>query len=203
MKPVVTFIIFAFSKLDEGYNEMLQKFWDESAKYRQRLYYLALGYIQNSDEAEDMVQETFEKGAKNYESFKKKSGLYTWLVRILINNCKDFHKKHKRKKIILFSETKNKSDKKDYTDITDERENISKKIELSEAQECLIRIAGNMNEKYKGAVYLRYFEDLSYHEISEALNISEGTVKSRLSEARRLIRIQMESFGFGEDIIGL
>jgi len=196
-------LIYILAKPDYLEPELAAKFWEDSAPFRQRLFYLALGYLQSIDEAEDIVHETLEKGAKNWSSFEHKSGIYTWLVRILINNCKDFHKKRSRKKETIFSENASVTNGLDINDVSDQRQNFSKKIELSEAGECLINIVNTLDEKYRATVFLRYFEEMKYGEIAQTLAISSGTVKSRLNEARRQIRVQMEEAGFGGDIFGL
>ncbi|MDH5719299.1 MAG: RNA polymerase sigma factor [Spirochaetia bacterium] len=161
-----------------------EKFWHELAKYRQRLYYLACGILRDADDAEDVVHETLIKAAKNFETFKKKSGIYTWLVRILINNCKDA--KRRKNKTDNFS--KKYKNKEENFNLQDLRENISEKIELSDESNRLMNIITKMGAKYRNIILLRYYDSMSYSDIADSLDISVGTVKSRLHEGRKILK---------------
>ena len=63
-------------------------------------------------------------------------------------------------------------------------------------------MVGSLPEPYRELVLLRYFEELQYKDIAKTLSISEGTVKSRLNHARKLLRSSLEEAGIGEGLLG-
>ena len=178
----------------------VKDFFDESFEYWEKLFHIAFSMLNNRDEAEDAVQDVLIKAAKKHKQFEGRSQLYTWLVRILINHCHDIHRKHKRQKTSsMFKQSK---DGQDYgVDLEDGRQDLQKKIELSEASLRLIEMTEKLDTIYKEVVLLRYFEEMSYAQIAEVLNISEGTVKSRLNNARRILKSELSSLGIGEEYL--
>lgn len=165
---------------------------NEAVEYYDRLFYLALARVSSPDLAEDLVQETLIKAARAHTSFKGDSSLYTWLVSILINLCRDHFRKNARSAVF--------SDIQD-VEVGDVREKTEKKIERKEVVDRLMNMIDELDEKYRDVVILRYFQEMTYREIAESLNLAEGTVKSRLSQARMILHKRLEGAGYkGEDI---
>ena len=133
----------------------------------QTLYRVAFGILRTEDEINDAISNTtvivFEKihTLKNEEYFK------TWLTRILINECYKIYNQNKK---IVYLETYDQ-EKLTYNDeyVDDDIKNIVRKLD----------------KDLKEIVILYYFEDFSVKEIAKIMKIPEGTVKSRLSRARR------------------
>ena len=178
----------------------MQQYRNTAFQHKNQLYHLAISLLGNSDEAEDAVQDVFIKAAQRHDQFEGRSGIYTWLVRILINHCHDVRRKKKRQKTHSL-ESRN-SDNQDVTlDVADNRQNLQEKVELSEASGRLMTMLGKLDDIYKEVVLLRYFEEMSYAVIAETLEISEGTVKSRLNNARRILRSELQTLGIGEEYL--
>ena len=133
----------------------------------QTLYRVAFGILRTEDEINDAISNTtvivFEKihTLKNEEYFK------TWLTRILINECYKIYNQNKK---IVYLETYDQ-EKLTYND-----EYVDDDIKI------LVR---KLDKDLKDIVILYYFEDFSVKEIAKIMKIPEGTVKSRLSRARR------------------
>ena len=133
----------------------------------QTLYRVAFSILRTEDEINDAISNTtvivFEKihTLKNEEYFK------TWLTRILINECYKIYNQNKK---IIYLENYDQ-EKLTYNDtyVDDDIKNIIKKLD----------------KDLKQIVILYYFEDFSVKEISKIIKIPEGTVKSRLSRARK------------------
>lgn len=134
------------------------------------MYRVAFSILKTEEEISDAISNTtvivFEKmhTLKNAEFFK------TWLIRILINECNKIHRQNKK---IIYLENYNQTDLV-YNDKYDDfgvRQAIKK-----------------LDEDLKTMVILYYFEDFNIKEISEIQKLPEGTVKSRLSRARKKIR---------------
>ncbi len=144
---------------------------------REKLYLKALSAARDNDDAQDIIQDAVLSAYKNLLKFKRKSRFCTWLYAILINSIRSFFRK-KKKTVILEDAEKR---------IADPRQLIAEKYELNEQSRHLISVINSLEEKYRTPVLLYYYEDLSYEEIADQMNIKEGTVKSRMNKARELI----------------
>lgn len=189
--------ISAISVLLMQNSNSLDQFFQDNYAHWQKLYHLALTLLGNSSEAEDAVQDVFVKAAEKYQQFEGRSSTYTWLVRILINHCHDLRRK-KGEKAVSLNQMNDEGN-----DLADVRADLTKKIELSEASHRLIKRIEQLSDIYREVIVLRFFDDLSYADIAEVLSISEGTVKSRLNNARRILKGELTSSGFKEEDLEL
>ncbi len=140
-----------------------------------KMLYVANSYINNRDDAEDVLMNAFYKAftkladCKNYESFP------FWLRKIVVNDAISFIRKNKH---ILYAET-------EFTDsiaeMMEDVEEIAKDIDL----EVIFK---EMPVGYKLVFNLSVFEEKKHQEIAEILNISEGTSKSQLSKAKKWLK---------------
>lgn len=136
-----------------------------------KLYKTGISILKNDEDTCDAIQETLINAYKSLNTLKNNEYFSTWIMKILINKCYDIIRKNK--KII----------------------NINEKIKLEQdmyyemySQESELEVVLNKIDKdLKMVTVLYYYDDLSVSEISEVLNIPEGTVKSRLSRARSKI----------------
>jgi RNA polymerase sigma-70 factor (ECF subfamily) len=149
-----------------------------------RLYRSAWLFTRNHDDAQDVVQETLFEAYKSFSSFKGNSSFFTWLYAILRN----IHRRWLRKNKIYVNRKGNIEE-----GILEESVNPGVRgcISLLERTELDIGISnalGAIPEKYSEILMLRHFEDFSYKEIAYILSCSIGTVKSRMSKARELLR---------------
>lgn len=133
----------------------------------QTLYRVAFGILKNDDEIYDAISATTVKIFENIHTLKKEEYVKTWITRILINEC--YKICNKNKKIIYLENVQQKN-----LVHNDTHEELEFKN--------LIR---NLNDELKEIVILYYFEDFSIKEISKIIKIPEGTVKTRLSRARK------------------
>lgn len=133
----------------------------------QTLYRVAFGILKNDDEIYDAISATTVKVFENIHTLKKEEYVNTWITRILINEC--YKICNKNKKIIYLENVQQKN-----LVHNDTHEELEFKN--------LIR---NLNDELKEIVILYYFEDFSIKEISKIIKIPEGTVKTRLSRARK------------------
>ena len=159
---------------EEAYIELLDN-------YGNRLLKTCYLILKDERDAEDIVQETFVKVFRQINSFRENSSLYTWLYRIALNLCKD--KLKSRKDFII------------YEDIMESNERVEDLVFDSIDREILKRELFSLNHIYKEILILFYFEELSINEISEILEEKEGTIKSRLSRGRVLLKDAIERGG--------
>lgn len=150
--------------------------------YGLELKRIAYLYINDLTECEDIIQEVFINCYHQLENFRFESNIKTWLIRITINKCKDYHRLWRVKKLIYspFSS----SEKND----TSAEEHY---LEEETSSEILSKIA-MLSPKYKEVLILYYYQEMTMQEISDVLSIGINTVKSRLLRGKRTLQTQLE-----------
>lgn len=152
-------------------------------RYRVKMFNLAYSLTRNHEAADDLAQEVFIKAYLALPNFKFRSAFGTWLYRIAVNASKDFLRKEtKVRKIPLEDSPPGTLMQEDSTPEIDEaREKENQKKMVHFALESLPK-------NYQVILTLRDIQGFPYGEISRMLNISPGTVDSRLHRARKLLR---------------
>jgi len=158
-------------------------------EYQKSIYYSVRKMVLNHDDANDIVQDTFVKAYSHLHRFDEQLPFYPWLHRIAINTTLNFQTRVSRAK-----ET-----------YTNSEDNEIKKLALNNKNPLEEVIENEFKEKFTKALYrlpcdqrmvfiLRTSEELSYQEISEQLDISIGTVMSRLSRARAKLKQLLQQY---------
>jgi len=153
----------------------------------QRAYFVALGFLGSHDSAMELSQEAFIRAYRNFSKFDKKRKFFTWYYKILKNLCLNFlrdNKNHKRENYLELST-------KELIQKSPEQE-----LEEKEITEKLYSALDSLNEIEREILILREFEGMSYRDISELLNIPEGTVMSRLYYTRKKLSSLMKRSGY-------
>jgi len=159
-------------------------------KYQDKLYNLCRHMLGNAHDAEDAAQDVFLKAYQNLNRFKPEASLLTWLYRIAINTCIDYRRKP-------FFESLFKNSKEGDVFVIDQPSDSPSPEKLYESKEIgnAIQFAlGRLSEKLRTVIVLKEIEGLSYEEISEVLDVSIGTVKSRISRAREELKELLKKF---------
>lgn len=175
-------------------NNRRKEFEDIAMEHLDSLYSMAIRLVFNKEAAEDLVQETYLKAYRFFDTFQKGTNIKAWLFKILRNT---FINKY-RKTVKLPSEIF-------YEDVESVNSNLSYKqesdsAELTDTLETKYNDLGNLMEddvkhaidslpiEYKEAILLSDVEELSYNDIAEITNVPIGTVKSRLNRGRKLLQ---------------
>lgn len=143
-------------------------------QYGNRLLRTCYLILKDKEEAEDIVQETFIKVFQKIHTFKGNSGLYTWIYSIALNLSRD--KLRKIHENMVFDD--------ELIGVSD----VEYEIEKSFDRVLLRKNLFEMNVIYREVLVLFYYEDLSIKEISKILDEKEGTIKSKLSRGRNILR---------------
>ncbi len=152
-------------------------------KYRDRLFRHAWYITKDGQEAYDVVQEVFIRAIREKRFFNEDFRQKAWLFRVTSNLCFNLVRDRKRRSAIL--ETVPQARRAD----ADQLETV---FEGEQRKEVLAAI-DQMTPDHREILLLRYYEDLSYAEIAEVLDIKLGTVMSRLSRARRRLQEVMDA----------
>jgi RNA polymerase sigma-70 factor (ECF subfamily) len=158
--------------------------------YQDKIYSLCRYMLGNAHDAEDAAQDAFLKAYQALPKFQPEASLYTWLYRIATNTCID----HKRKPIFesLFGDSG--EGEKLIHDRASDAPSPEKLYQSKQIDEALRESLGKLSPKLRAIIILKEIEELSYEEIADALEISMGTVKSRIARAREELQKLMQKF---------
>lgn len=157
-------------------------------RYRNDVYALAYHFVRNREEAWDISQEVFIKAHRALRRFRGESSFKTWLMRITSNQCKDFFKK-RRLATVPFDDVV----REDH--VVGTEDDPRRALEASELGETILAAMDTLSVKHRTAIVLREFEGLSYEEMAEVMECSQGTVMSRLHHARKNLQQELERRG--------
>lgn len=156
-------------------------------KYQSRVYSIAYGVLRNQDAATDATQDAFVRVYRNLESFKGDSSFYTWIYRIVVNLCIDKKRRQKRQREVDYDDALSHGDtfSSGPTLATTSFDTPAKAAGRKELIQHLNEALETLSEDHRAILVLREIDGLAYDEISEILDIPQGTVMSRLFHARR------------------
>ena len=162
------------------------------------IYGLLYRLTENTEEARDLTQETFLRAYQNIEHFRGEADLRTWIYRIAINQARNrwrWWRRRRRDVTVSLDAAQGQNNKPLVATLRADRTETPEQKTLSHERERVLRTAlKNLRRVYREAVILRDIEGLTYEEVADALQISVGTVKSRLARGRRELRKKLEGF---------
>jgi RNA polymerase sigma-70 factor (ECF subfamily) len=149
------------------------------------IYRLALSILADADEAEDAVQETFIAADRALDQYRGQSSIKTWLFAIAINQCRQMLRRRKRRQTL--------ADAWQAARLLLPRPSLPEDaVSKTETAVVLRQAVAELKEKHRLPIILRYAHNMTAPEIAQILQISEGTVHSRLHYARRELRHKLE-----------
>jgi RNA polymerase sigma-70 factor, ECF subfamily len=154
-------------------------------RYQERIRNLIYSIFHEQQVVDDLSQEVFIKAYEALPQFRFQSSFYTWLYRIAVNKSRDELRKRKVRRWFSLQTMLESGDKELGSKIVVEQHD-------NELQELLAAGLKTLPEKYRIAIILKDVDGLSYEEIAEVMECEIGTVKSRLSRARAMLRKVLE-----------
>ncbi|OCX51530.1 RNA polymerase subunit sigma-24 [Mucilaginibacter sp. PPCGB 2223] len=155
-------------------------------RYKDSIYFMALKMVNNKEDAMDLTVETFAKAFEKLDKYQPEFAFSTWLFRVGTNNCIDFIRKKKLNTTSISGMVDDDGDERPLQIRADtlNPEEASMKKQQSQTLKVLI---DSLPPRYRNLIVLRYFDELSYEEIAEQLDLPLGTVKAQLFRARYLL----------------
>ena len=173
------------------FDDFVRDNWD-------RVFTRAYGLLNNREDAEEVTQDTFIRARKGAENFRGDCSAATWLHRIATNLARNkYWYWWRRKRAESFSIDSTLSEDNDLTfadTIAAEAPTPSDDMLTSEFADILPKAINSLDEKYSTILIMRAERDMSYDEIAAELNLTVGTVKSRLSRAREQLKSTLGSY---------
>lgn len=159
--------------------------------YKSKIFHLAYRMLGNRQEAEDVVQDTFLRMYEHLASFDRSRKFSTWLYRIATNLCID--RLRRRRSVYSLDADMTGGDGMDgYSVLRTGDPGPEETLVLTERQRMVLEAIASLPDKYKVAVALRYYQDLSMQEISDIMQIPVSTVKTRIHRGREYLRRKLE-----------
>ena len=162
------------------------------AKYSARAYQYAFRLTRNPEEASDVVAEGFIRVYNAIQNFKGQSAFTTWLFRIMTNCYLDIRKKEKTRATTSIDTAMTTEEGDVEMQIEDHSASPHEQTERSEREVRFERAVARLPEYQKAMIVMYHAENMSYEEMSAALDLPIGTVKSRLNRARLSLREMLE-----------
>lgn len=160
--------------MNHKFEKLLIRFITE---HKEDIYRLAYSYVKDADNALDIVQDSIQKALASADSLKCEGSIKSWFYRILVNTSIDFLRKQKRIQIV---------DDKTLELHSPTGEDVYQDIDLENALE-------ELPPAYRTVIVLRYFEDMKIEKISEVMNENISTIKTRLYQGLRKLRINLSN----------
>lgn len=148
-------------------------FLENAGKYKDTIYKIAVNYLRNAQDADDIVQEVLLKLYMSNQQFESDEHIRNWLIRVAINLCKNALRAPWRRKNVPLAELS---------------DSIS--FEQEEQSELFMSVM-SLPEKNRIVLYLFYYEEFSVKEIANMLRLKESAVTSRLSRARNQLKLKL------------
>ena len=155
-------------------------------RYRDTIFFMLLKMVKDKDDADDLTIEAFGKAFRNLGQYTPDFAFSTWLFKIATNNCIDFIRR--RKDTVSIDRTFENADGDEMSfepksDTLNPEEKAIKKQKIQMMQS----VVEKLQPRYRMLVELRYFQEKSYEEIAQELDLPIGTVKAQLFRARELL----------------
>jgi RNA polymerase sigma-70 factor (ECF subfamily) len=154
--------------------------------YEKKVYNMALRYTGNPEDALDICQEVFLRVYRFLPKYRGESTLSTWIYRVTMNVCHDMS--GNRTNIYELSLDSKADDDEPTAEIADRRYDPEKEFEKKQTRQLVQQAISMLDSDHRDVIIMRDINGLSYDEISRVLQVSSGTVKSRISRAREKMK---------------
>ncbi|HRJ48625.1 MAG: hypothetical protein RLZZ129_768 [Verrucomicrobiota bacterium] len=171
-----------------AFDEMVSRYWD-------RIYSMVNQLLRNTQDAEEVTQDAFIRAHRGLANFRGESAFSTWLYQIATNLARNrywYWWRRKRDQTISFDQPVGSDNETTLAEIIPAE--LETPDDITVTQEFVDKIAEGMaklSAKHREILTLRNIKNLSYEEIATILNLSVGTVKSRIARARESLRAKL------------
>ncbi|MES2800678.1 MAG: sigma-70 family RNA polymerase sigma factor [Bacteroidota bacterium] len=163
-------------------------------RYRDSIYFMMLKMVKNQDDADDLTIEAFGKAFSRIEQYSPSFAFSTWLFKIASNNSIDFIRKKRLHVTSMDSGRMTDDGEMIYYDAKSNTLDPEQEIIQGQKVIHMRMLVSKLKPRYRELVEKRYFQELSYEEIAEELNLPLGTVKAQLFRARDFLANMMGKF---------
>lgn len=170
-----------------AFNQLVQK-------YRQSLFSIIYNMTGNREDATDIAQEAFIKAFQSIKQFRGQASFYTWIYRIAVNSSITFIKRAKKQRFINYETIDETLVSSDILEYFTAKTKTEKGALLKELQEKLNEALQKLSPKHRIVVILHEVEGMNHKEIADITKTSEGTVRSRLHYAKKMLQAYLQEY---------
>ena len=178
-----------------------KRFEDEALPHLDALYSMAIRLARNPDDANDLLQETVLRAYRFFHQFESGTNCRAWMLTILFNNFRNGYRKSTREQP---ASSADEFERKVETESLrlDPAGSNPEALLAGQGMEGEVETAlASLPDEFRQAVLLVDVEELSYQEVSGVLNVAIGTIKSRVSRGRAMLRERLTGFAKEQGII--
>jgi RNA polymerase sigma-70 factor (ECF subfamily) len=172
----------AVSSDQEAFGEIVKR-WER------KIFALCFGMLAREDEARDAAQETFIAAYRNLSRFRGEAKVSSWLHRIAVNQCLTTKRRAKTRSEDFLDEEKNEEER---FFVAPERNSPSRTTEANERLTLVRQAVTSLPSDLRQVIVMKEFEEMTFQEISDTLEVPLSTVKSRLYTALKQLRMKLE-----------
>lgn len=162
-------------------------------KYQSKLFAASMNVVKNRELAEDVTQEAYLKAFQKLDTLKNREQFFPWIKRIALNVALNHFEKEKR-----VMDVENEDDETSFFENISAGESPEELTVKEELHRYVRGFVDALPDKLRVVIVLREIEDMSYEEIAEMMNIPLGTVRSRLFNARQIIKDRLINQGLAD-----
>lgn len=165
-------------------------------RYQHKIFALALRYTRVREDAEDIVQQTFQKAFIHLHQFEGKSSFYTWLTRIAVNEALMLLRKERAVRELLIEDSSEERTATHRLQLPDSTAGPEANYLKGEETELLSAAISELKPRTRTAIELRELAQLSTRETARSMGLSVGAVKARIFQGRKKLRRSLQRLGF-------
>lgn len=170
-------------------------------RYQRKVFTVAFGMVKNQQDAMDVAQDTFIKVHRHLDHFQGTSSFYTWLYRIVVNLCIDHLRRSKRHVTVDFDEKIGQAEGSPDAGVlmsSDINGNPSRSLGRKELASHIFEAVQALPPYHRAVILMREVEGMSYSDMAKAMQVSKGTIMSRLHHARQKLQRMLGEYLEGD-----
>jgi RNA polymerase sigma-70 factor (ECF subfamily) len=157
------------------------------SRYEKSIFYMILKMVKNEADAEDLTIEVFTKVFYNIDMYTETHSFSTWLFKIASNHAIDFLRRRKNQQNDIKIDEPLNAETNWYFELASDEPNPENMLIIKQHEDEVKQLMSVLPEDLRIALKMRIYDDMSYKEIAQKLDIAIGTVKARLFRARNLL----------------
>lgn len=178
--------------VEKALNGNQSAYADLMSMYRESIYFMMLKMVRSEDDADDLTIEAFGKAFNRLHQYSPSFAFSTWLFKIASNNAIDFIRKKRVKLTSMDSAYTNSDGERVSIDVESDSKDPEEVTIHLEKVKLMREVVKNLKPRYRDLIEKRYFQELSYEEISKDMDLPLGTVKAQLFRARAFLADLMD-----------
>lgn len=175
--------------VEQAINSNPEAFGEIVKRWERKIFALCYGMLNREEDARDAAQETFIAAYRNLANFRGEAKVSSWLHRIAVNQCLT---KQRRSKVRAESSLEDESESNQAVFIAAGGASPARVTEQSERLQLIRQAVAALPVELRQVILMKEFEEMTFQEISEALDLPLSTVKSRLYTALKQLRMKLE-----------